>query len=229
MERMKFLPLALSTLGVLAFVALASAGGPPPPNGNGANADKVTVCHKPGTPAEKTLYVPANAVPGHLGHGDTTGACGAPPPPPANGCNNAVSDLCIDGDGFASRFPGGFEVQIGDPLQTVPGFNNGLDLFDRAPLGILDQNDDFHAESPTICPTASRNAVYDNNALFQDCVILDIDGNLTNGEFVSADCDGGGCYFSHRLAYHDKNGDGNYDPDIGEDLVRDTNANLIFD
>ena len=35
----------------------------------------VTICHKPLTPAEKTLQVPESAVPGHLGHGDYEGAC----------------------------------------------------------------------------------------------------------------------------------------------------------
>ena len=37
---------------------------------------KIKICHKPGTPAEKTLKVPPRAVPGHLGHGDTIGSCG---------------------------------------------------------------------------------------------------------------------------------------------------------
>ena len=40
-----------------------------------AQPDKVTICHKPGTPAEKTLRVPPQAVPGHLNHGDTRGPC----------------------------------------------------------------------------------------------------------------------------------------------------------
>lgn len=39
----------------------------------------VTICHKPGTPAEKTLELPAEALHGHLGHGDTTGACSVTP------------------------------------------------------------------------------------------------------------------------------------------------------
>jgi hypothetical protein len=38
-------------------------------------AKKATVCHKPGTPAEKTLVVARSAVPGHLGHGDALGEC----------------------------------------------------------------------------------------------------------------------------------------------------------
>lgn len=36
---------------------------------------KVTICHKPGTPAQKTLVIPIQALPGHLGHGDTIGSC----------------------------------------------------------------------------------------------------------------------------------------------------------
>lgn len=38
---------------------------------------KIKICHKPGTPAEKTLKVPPQALPGHLGHGDTIGSCGS--------------------------------------------------------------------------------------------------------------------------------------------------------
>lgn len=37
--------------------------------------EKVTLCHKPNTPAQKTLTLPRAAVAGHLGHGDTLGAC----------------------------------------------------------------------------------------------------------------------------------------------------------
>ena len=53
--------------------------------GNGNSTD-VVLCHKPGTPAEKTKIVPAPALKGHLGHGDTFGTCvdkvtGKPTPP----------------------------------------------------------------------------------------------------------------------------------------------------
>lgn len=40
----------------------------------------VTICHRPGTPAEKTLTLPVAALNGHLGHGDTLGACMGPTP-----------------------------------------------------------------------------------------------------------------------------------------------------
>lgn len=36
---------------------------------------RVTICHKAGTPAEKTLNVGQSAIPDHMGHGDTLGAC----------------------------------------------------------------------------------------------------------------------------------------------------------
>src|SRR5918998_2855002 len=40
-----------------------------------AHQQKVTICHKPGTPAEKTMEVPKSAVDGHLRHGDHRGPC----------------------------------------------------------------------------------------------------------------------------------------------------------
>jgi len=36
---------------------------------------RITICHKPGTPAEKTMEIPVNALKGHLKHGDYVGAC----------------------------------------------------------------------------------------------------------------------------------------------------------
>ena len=35
----------------------------------------VSICHKPGTPAQETLVIPFYALSGHLGHGDTIGSC----------------------------------------------------------------------------------------------------------------------------------------------------------
>lgn len=39
------------------------------------SAAKADVCHKPGTPAEKTLTIAAPALNAHLGHGDYEGPC----------------------------------------------------------------------------------------------------------------------------------------------------------
>lgn len=218
-----FLTLSLFSVALVTVaVSLTTAGASGQPPGQ----DKVEICHKPGTPAEKTMHVPPPAVPGHLRHGDSEGPCGAPPPP--SGCAAAVTDVCIDGDGIASPQPGGFEVQVGDPLKPFPDnltTLTGLDLFDRAPLGTLTQDDDLHAEDPALCPGAIRNAVHD---LGEDCKVLDVNGDLSDGEFVTADCEFGGCsgapYF---LKYHDADGDGDWDQ--GEDLVADNNNNGIFD
>ena len=35
----------------------------------------VPICHRPGTPAQQTLFVALIATPAHMGHGDTPGAC----------------------------------------------------------------------------------------------------------------------------------------------------------
>lgn len=43
-----------------------------------AGQKKVTVCHKPGTPAEATLKVAAPALDAHLAHGDYLGPCTEP-------------------------------------------------------------------------------------------------------------------------------------------------------
>lgn len=41
-------------------------------------ADKVTICHTPSAATPQTMEVPEAALDGHLGHGDTLGACPAP-------------------------------------------------------------------------------------------------------------------------------------------------------
>lgn len=46
---------------------------PPPPDET--DTGSVTICHKPGTPAQKTMTLPRSALNGHLGHGDTLGPC----------------------------------------------------------------------------------------------------------------------------------------------------------
>lgn len=46
-----------------------------PPTETPEPDDDVIICHKPGTPAEKTMTVPQPAVQGHLNHGDYLGEC----------------------------------------------------------------------------------------------------------------------------------------------------------
>lgn len=56
---------AITALIIGLLAPAASAGG-----------EQVTLCHKPGTPAEGTLVVAASAVDAHLAHGDTLHECG---------------------------------------------------------------------------------------------------------------------------------------------------------
>jgi hypothetical protein len=46
-----------------------------PTGKKGEKMEKIEVCHKPNTPAQKTLLIPTAALSGHLGHHDTIGAC----------------------------------------------------------------------------------------------------------------------------------------------------------
>jgi len=41
----------------------------------GEGAERVTICHKPGTPAQKTMAVTVVALEDHLAHGDLPGPC----------------------------------------------------------------------------------------------------------------------------------------------------------
>lgn len=77
MTRIVYLLAALGLLAGGAAVTTAQATD----NNPGGGHTPVTVCHKPGTPAQQTLVVDDDAVPGHLGHGDTLGECEGPPPP----------------------------------------------------------------------------------------------------------------------------------------------------
>jgi hypothetical protein len=80
---------SISVLVTLTLLALALAAAVP------AQAkDMVVICHKPGTPAQKTMKVPQQALPGHLGHGDTEGACGQPPPPPDAPPSDGLEKVC---------------------------------------------------------------------------------------------------------------------------------------
>lgn len=59
---------ALSGAEIQAIFAAGSAG-------MCKDDGKVTICHKPGTPAQKTMVIPIQALAAHLGHGDVIGPC----------------------------------------------------------------------------------------------------------------------------------------------------------
>lgn len=68
---------AITVVGLASGVALANGGYPGHTTSTGGGHTPVTICHKPGTPAEQTLVVDDDSVEltGHLGHGDTLGPC----------------------------------------------------------------------------------------------------------------------------------------------------------
>lgn len=186
---------------------------------------KVTICHKFGTPAEQTLEVAYPGAIGHVkSHGDFLGAC-------------PEFDSYIDVDGQATTgrgIPEGINVQVGDPLTSWPtGFAlAGLDWFDNDGNCVWTLGDDLHEEDPAVCPTALRDGLYTSNANNQDCVVLDLDASLTDGQQVDVDLESGtsftGCPGPDpELKFHDRDSDGFYDD--GEDIVLDVNGNGIFD
>jgi hypothetical protein len=81
----KTLLLFVGLLFAVSFVFAAKPASPGSGNDCVGN-DKVDICHK-----GKTLTVSSCAIPGHLGHGDTLGACGIPPPN-GNGTGNGTGN-----------------------------------------------------------------------------------------------------------------------------------------
>ena len=69
MRRTALLVVLVILAGLAAAVPATAAPG----------ADKVTICHKPGTPAEKTITVALAALLAHAAHGDYLGECGTGP------------------------------------------------------------------------------------------------------------------------------------------------------
>jgi ABC-type enterochelin transport system substrate-binding protein len=80
-----FSTLCLSALVSIAIVSCQKDESTTPLSNNSRSANgkatKVAICHKEGTAASKTLYVPEEAVAGHMGHGDSMGECGGPVTP----------------------------------------------------------------------------------------------------------------------------------------------------
>ena len=91
MKAPRVIAVLVAAFGLIAATGTALAdppGGPHTP---------VTICHKPGTPAEQTLVVDDDAVPGHLGHGDFLGSCAAVTPPGQPGAPGAVPGAAPQG------------------------------------------------------------------------------------------------------------------------------------
>ena len=102
--------MAAILLGGLTLSQIAFAG-------NG----QVTICHKPGTPAEQTKEVDSPAVPAHLAHGDTLGPCVSPPfcdPSPCDDANECTIDVCNEEADTCDFIP--------EPIGTSCGLSSGF-------------------------------------------------------------------------------------------------------
>lgn len=151
-----------------------------------------------------------------------------------------TNDVIIDLDGVASPFVGNSqEVASGDPLTNWPtGFDpddHGIDGFDNDADGLWTfgpNGDDIHIEGASAaCPTGIRNTAH---VVGSDCVVLDLDGSLFDGQPVSCDFESGSfcppTYLSGPagdITFFDANADGYWDD--GEDIILDVNQNGTFD
>lgn len=185
--------------------------------------EKVSICHQPGTPAEKTLTLPVPAAKGHVqSHGDFYGTCDA---------------RIIDADGEESPDRGLPEsiddgLAVGANLTSWPtGFyQEGLDWFDTDGTCTWTRGDDLHVEGERY-EDAQRDGVHDDNDKAQDPVVLDLNGSLTDGDQVDVDLESGttftGCDGPDPLLkFFDKNGNGFWDN--GEDIVLDEDDDGVF-
>jgi hypothetical protein len=63
------------SIDILSITVIYDPADEPPPPSDDGDRERVTICHKPDTPAEKTMSLPRAALSGHLGHGDFLGSC----------------------------------------------------------------------------------------------------------------------------------------------------------
>lgn len=66
--------------------------------GGGSGEERITICHQPGTSAERTMGVPAAALDAHLAHGDATGTCalGGEGTPPGDEINTDYKQVRVE-------------------------------------------------------------------------------------------------------------------------------------
>ena len=147
---------------------------------------------------------------------------------------HCIEDEIIDADGIATAgdgVPGAVEVEKGDTLAAFPdgGIDAGLDMFDQDSDGAWTQGvDDLHVEDPSACATAVRDGNHDLGA---DCKVLDLNGDLADGEPVDCDISVGFAFTPMvcppaDVKFHDADGNGSWSP--GEDLVLDVNGDGIY-
>lgn len=131
----------------ISFAALFAITLPAPVNAASTPPERGTLCHKPGTPAEKTLTLPLSAHPGHLGHGDTLGACGERPP-----CSQPPTPTVVD----AGTLPREDEQEwISESLASLEGASETG--FTAAGAAVT-----FRLSCPTLKTGTDSVVIYDN-------------------------------------------------------------------
>ncbi|MBT8059486.1 MAG: hypothetical protein KJO33_07825 [Gammaproteobacteria bacterium] len=207
--------LALTCVPLVGIFAATALAAPQP---------KVDICHKYDTPDQASITVGYPAMSTHiLNHGDYVGIC-------------PDFDKFIDVDGITTPFMGALtdvfiDVAYGDTLTAWPtGFyTEGIDWFDNDGTCTWTMGDDLHLERTGTCTTGIGNGIHE---LGLDCVVLDIDASLYDGQQVDVDLESEttftGCPgVDPLLMFFDTDGNGYYDE--GEDVVLDANGNGIFD
>ena len=107
---------------------------------------------------------------------------------------------------------------------------SGLAMFDNDADGTWTfgfNGDDLHVDGPAFCPTAIADGTHNAGA---DCVVLDLNGSLVDGQVESCDLETGAACVAplpSRIKYHDANGNSAWDN--GEDIVLDVNNDGICD
>jgi hypothetical protein len=146
-------------------LAVALAGQPTAVSA--AGQERVTVCHKPGTPAEMTLEISASAQAAHIAHGDYEGVCHPPVSPGCAELNLLVPDpqtnCCsyfFSAQGL-TFFPG--EVIHADITATLSD-EGGTDIvvFDSS-FGLLAQDQDSSVAA-TVTSSVDYTVVAGDNA-----------------------------------------------------------------
>lgn len=165
---------------------------------------------------------------------DSSAGAGAGPAGWMHSWGFATFEPIVDSDGSTTAGVGDpttVQVRAGDALTTWPtGFSTeGLDWFDNDDSCTWTAGDDLHVEGSDYA-TAQRDGFHDDGAFF-DPVVLDLNGNLTDGQQVDVDLETGtsftGCSGPDpALRFRDTNVNGNWDE--GEDIVLDQNQNGTF-
>ena len=128
---------ALSLSAVIAVAALAHMlvmAGTATPSSDVTATGTTTICHNDGSPAGKTIGVDSSAVPAHLDHGDTLGACVHVPttttPPTTSPTTTAPTSSPT------TTSPTTTAPTSPETLPTVAGFTVGITFSDAKPVGV---------------------------------------------------------------------------------------------